>query len=563
MAKDHPEDEDLGARLVPLKTALTGFLRGGLLIAFVVVGFIFLIACANVATLLLSRAATRRREIAVRLALGATRKRLLAQFLVEGLLLAFLAAALALATSHWTVAALLAAGHNYFSLAGSVPIDSHVAGFTAGIAAIAALLISLVVGCSSTRLVLGEVLKESSTNLAGSRSRMRMQRLLVAVQVSCCFLLLVGTGTLVESFVRLSRMSLGFDPHHVLAMRLPFSRKYAGQHPLSSLLEPVLARIDALPGVRAAGVITYLPMEGAGTTSNFRFSNGAVSPHDQQWAEVRAVSSDYYSTLGIRLVRGRLITASDSKGSPLVALVNEAFVRRYSPELDVIGRRISMIDEPHWATIVGVVDDVHQASRNEPSLPEVDLPYSQSTWPYLTATMTLAVRTEGNPLACVKAVQQAIESVDSSQPAYNVTTMEQIVADAEGDRRFALSLLSAFSLLAIVLAAVGLFAQLSYAVSERSHEIGVRIALGARYRHILEMVGRQGAVLAGTGIALGWISSILLLKVIRALLFGINPAFPTVGAGATTVLLFIVAVAGYLPARRAAKIDTMVALRRE
>src|SRR5438309_7685089 len=272
MAKEYAEDQELGALLVPLKTAVVGWMRNGLLVAFIVVGFVFLIACAKVATLLLSRAAMRRREIAVRLALGASRGRLLTQFLAEGLLL-------------------------------------------------------------------------------------------------------VGTGALVESFVHLSRIYPGFDSHQVLTMRLPVSaKKYSPRHPLSLLVEPAMARIAALPSVQAAGVITYLPMQAVGTTSDFRFSSHPASGQDESWAEVRAVSSGYYRALGIRLLRGRLITPSDSEDAPRVAVVNETFVRRYSPGQEIVGRQISMIDEPQWLTIVGVVEDARQAGRNQPSLPELDLP---------------------------------------------------------------------------------------------------------------------------------------------------------------------------------------------
>jgi len=564
MAKEYAEDQELGALLVPLKTAVVGWMRNGLLVAFIVVGFVFLIACAKVATLLLSRAAMRRREIAVRLALGASRGRLLTQFLAEGLLLAFLAAAPAFAATRWTVAGVISVSHNYLAVSNPAGVEPRVAGFTVGIAALAALLISLVVGWGSTRLGVSEVLKENSASVASGRSRIRAQRILVAVQIACAFLLLVGTGALVESFVHLSRIYPGFDSHQVLTMRLPVSaKKYSPRHPLSLLVEPAMARIAALPSVQAAGVITYLPMQAVGTTSDFRFSSHPASGQDESWAEVRAVSSGYYRALGIRLLRGRLITPSDSEDAPRVAVVNETFVRRYSPGQEIVGRQISMIDEPQWLTIVGVVEDARQAGRNQPSLPELDLPYQQSTWAYLTATMTLAVRTQKDPLAMTKDLRQAINTVDPAQAVYGITTMEQIVADYEGNRRFALWLLAIFSLLALVLASAGLFAQLSYAVAERTHEIGVRIALGARYRHILYMVLKQGALLAATGMAVGLIASLALLKVIRSLLFGIDPAQPAVIAAAGTALLLIALLACYAPARRAARVDPLTALRHE
>ena len=564
MATQYPEDKELGALLVPLKTALVGWMHDGLLVAFIVVGFIFLIACANVATLLLSRAATRRREIAVRLALGASRGRLLTQFLAEGLLLAFLAAALAFAANRWTVAGVIAVSHNYLVFSSPAGIEPRVAGFTVGIAGLAALLISFVVGWGSTRLGVSEALKENAASVTGGRSGIRTQRALVAVQIACAFLLLVGTGVLVESFVRLSRVYPGFDAHQVLTMRLPVSsKKYSSGHPLSLMVEPAMARIGALPGVQAAGVITYLPMQSMGTTSDFRFSSKAASDKDESWAEIRAVSAGYYHALGIRLLRGRLITSSDSEEAPRVAVVNETFVRRYSPDQEVVGRQISMIDEPQWLTIVGVVEDARQAGRNQPSLPELDLPYQQSTWPFLTTTMTLAVRTQEDSLAMTKDIRQAITAVDPAQAVYGVTTMEQIVSDYEGDRRFALWLLAIFSVLALVLAAGGLFAQLSYAVAERTHEIGVRIALGARYWHILRMVLKQGALVAVTGMAVGLVASLALLKVIRALLFGIDPAQPQVIVGAAIALLVIALAACYAPARRAAKVDPLTALRQE
>ncbi|HKD91685.1 MAG TPA: ABC transporter permease [Terriglobales bacterium] len=564
MAKDHPEDQGLGSQLVPLKTAEVGGVEDGLLVAFLVVGFTFMIACANVATFLLSRAAARQREIAIRLAVGAKSSRLAVQFFAEGLLLAGIAAVVALLVSRWSVVAITNVGHAFFPASRPVTTDYRAAIFTLVLAALAAVLVCLVVGWSARHISVADALKENAASVAGSRRRLRGQQALVAIQLACAFLLLVGAGTLVESFIKLSRVSPGFDPHHVLAMRVPISSQDdSNSHPLL-LVENELARVRALPGVIAAGVISFLPMQSWGTNTTIRFQ-GAQPPVSREapWAEVRAVSPGYYDALRIRLPRGRGISNADTASAPPVAVVNETFVKQYSPNQDIIGRQISMTDGQAWATIVGVMEDSLQAGRNQPARAEVDLPYMQAKYAYLTQSMTFVVRTAGDPLAMAKPVQQTIRSVDPHQAVFGTTTVEQIISDLEGDRHFALWLLGVFAGLAMVLAAAGLFAQLSYAVTERTHELGVRIALGAKRSDLLRIVIVQGALVAGIGILGGLIASVGLVKVMRSLLFGVNPVQASVLISAALPLMIVALLASFLPARRAMAVDPMISLRCE
>jgi predicted permease len=566
LAKAYPETDDgLGALLIPLKDAKVGRIRGSLLILFGVVGFVFLIACANVSSFVLSRAAARRREIAVRLALGASRMRLGRQFFAESLLLALGGATLAVLTAGWSARAIIALGSHYFSDPGTIRPDEVVLGFTIAIAILSALLLTVAVAMSATQVNLQETIKEGAQTVAGGRSFLRRQRVLVVVQIAAAFPLIIGAGAMVESLQRLSRSNPGFNPDHVLTVEVPLSPvKYNAQHPASSLFRPALEQIEGLPGVKAAAVITYLPMQRVGTNSRFQVEGRPKLPEDDEpWAEVRAISPDYYRVMEIPLIGGRWFADADNASSPEVAIVNRTFVNLYFPNEEVLGKRIEFVDEQHWATIVGVVADSRQAGLGSPALPEVDLPYTQSHWIYLTSSMSLAVRTTGDPLPMARAVEQGIYSVDPDQGVFGVRTMHSIIGETEADERFVMWLLSLFSGLALVLAATGLFGQMSYAVTERTHEIGIRVALGAKRRDVLRLVIAQGAKLAGLGMMIGLGLSFGLMRLVANQLYGIKSAGPWVTTAAAVTLAATALLACYIPARRATKVDPMVALRYE
>ncbi len=566
LAHAYPETDDgLGALLIPLKSAQVGRIRGSLLILFGVVGFVFLLACADVSVFLLSRAAARRREIAVRLALGASRMRLGRQFFAENLLLAFGGAALAVLTARWSVEGIVALGSRYFSDPGIIRPDDRVLGFTLAVAVLAAVLLTVMVALTAARVNVQETMKEGAQTVAGGRALVRRQRILVIVQIAAALPLIIGAGAMVESLESLSRIDPGFNPNHVLTMQVSLSPvKYNSHHPASALFQPALERIEGLPGVRAAAVITYLPMQQVGTNSRFQVEGRPKLPEaDEPWAEVRAISPDYYRVMEIRLLRGRWFTDADNATSPEVAVVNRTFVNRYFPNEDVLGKQIEFADEQHWATIVGVVMDSRQAGLGLPARPEADIPYTQSHWIYLTSTMSLAVRTSGNPLAMARTVEQAVYSVDPDQGVFGVRTMNSIIGETEAHQQFVMWLLGLFSSLALVLAATGLFGQLSYTVTERTHEIGVRMAFGANRADVVRLVIGQGAKLAVLGMAIGLGASFALLRLVANQLYGVKSASPLVIALAVASLGAATLLACYIPARRATKVDPIVALRYE
>jgi predicted permease len=558
-------DTSLGALLVPLKEATVGRVRSSLLIVFGIVGFVFLIACANVSSYILSRAESRRRELAIRAALGASRGRLVRQFFTESLVLALCGALLAVLTAQWSVAAIVSLASRYFSDPGRIQPDATVFAFTFGLAALAAVLLSVSVAWNAARVNVHETLKENAQTASGARRTLRIQRLLIVLQISVACLLLIGAGGMIESLAKLSRVNPGFNPSHLLVMRVPLSaQKYTPAHPVSLFFDPVLQRIGELPGVENAGVITYLPMQAWGTNSNFEVEGRPKpSDSDQPWAEVRAVSPDYFRVMGIHLLRGRWFTEGDSPDSSGVVVVNRALVRTYFPHEDPLGKRINFIDEHRWATIVGIVDNVRQSGLESDPLPEADLPYSQSFWAYLTATMSVVVRTKGDPLLLAKPVAQAIYSVDPDQAVYGITTMRDVIAQTQADQRFVLWLLGLFAALAVALSSAGLFGQISHSVGQRTHEIGVRIALGAQRSAVLRMILGQGALLIGVGLTIGLGASLSLTRLLGSLLYGLKPA-GFLAVLASLILLCIVGLfACYIPARRAMKVDPMVALRYE
>ncbi|HEU5409564.1 MAG TPA: ABC transporter permease, partial [Candidatus Acidoferrales bacterium] len=566
LAKTYPDtDAQLGALLIPLKDVAVGGIRSSLLIVFAVMGFVFLIACANVSSYVLSRAEARCRELAIRAALGAGRGRLVRQFFAEGLVLALCGALLAALTARWSVQAIVALASLYFSDPGRIRPDATVFAFALGLAALAAVLLSMGVAWNASRVNVHETLKEGAQTASGARRTLVMQNILIVLQLSVACLLLVTAGGMIESLAKLSRLDPGFDPHHVLVMRIPLPpQNNSAAHPAWLSFGPALERIKALPGVTAAAVITYLPMQSWGTNSGFQVQGRAkVAQSEAPWSEVRAISPDYFRVMGIHLLQGRWFNAGDTANSENVLVVNRAFVRKYFPKENVLGQRIDFSDEGHWQTIVGVVDDSHQTGLDTEVLPEADEPCTQASWAYLTQTMSLAVRTEGDPLLLAKSVQQAIYSQDPSQAVYGVKTMDDVVAETEADQRFVLWLLGLFAALAVVLSCTGLFGQVSYAVSQRTHEIGVRMALGAQRDSIAKMILRQGGWLVAAGLAAGVAASFGLTKLMASLLYGVKPAGLVAILASIALLTAVGLLACYLPARRAMKVDPMVALRYE
>jgi putative ABC transport system permease protein len=464
------------------------------------------------------------------------------------------------------VAAVVALEKQYLPDPGRIKPDASVFAFTLGLAVLAAVLVSVGVAWHSAPGNMYNTLKESAQNVDGGRKRLRSRQVLVIGEFAAAFVLLIGAGTLLKSLANLARINPGFNPDHVLTMRIPLSPlKYTEQHPQSLFLQPMLETIGALPGVESAAIITYLPMQAVGTNSTFEIE-GKPKPRkgEEPWAEMRAISPDYFRTMGIHLLRGRRFTDADSVDAPAVLVVNSAFVKDYFHDEDPIGRKIISTDESvASATIVGVVEDSLLGGLQDNPRPEADLPYPQARWSYLTRTVSLAVRTRQDPLTLAKQVQQAIYSLDSNQGVYGVKTMNDIVANTETDQRFVTWQLGIFSALALILAAAGLFGLISYSVSQRRHEIGVRMALGAQQSEVLRMIVGEGAKLTALGMALGRLASFGLTRLIGNLLYGVRAAEPVVMATSAFVLASIALLACYIPARRATRVDPLVALRYE
>ena len=546
--------------LVPLHEQVVGGARTALLVLLGAVGLVLLIACANVANLLLARAAGRRREVAVRSALGASRWRIVRQLLAESLLLSALSGAAGLLLAVWGVDLLVSLDPTGVQRAGEVTLDWRVLGFTLGLSLLTGLLFGLAPALQASKADFNESLKEGGRSAQGL-GRSRLRGALVVSEVALTLVLLVGAGLLVKSFRQLLAVESGLDPHGVLTMDVSLPRaKYAERQQITSFYERLVEQAASLPGVEAAGAVSVLPLAG-NDNSNFVQIEGRppLPPGQALRAGRRNVSADYFRALGIRVKRGRAFSASDSNGAPPVVVINEAMARSFFAGEDPVGKRIRTGDRSPWVEVVGVVGDVRHRGLDVDTRPEMFFPHPQAP----SRQMTLAVRASGDPLALAGPLRERVRELDRDQPVGNVKTMETWVAESVASRRFSVLLLGVFACVAAGLAALGLYGVVSYSVAQRTHEIGLRVALGARPRDVLRLVIRQGMILTLLGTAVGLLAALALTRVMSGLLFGVGA---TDAATFVTVPLLLVAVAllaCYLPARRATKVDPMVALRHE
>jgi predicted permease len=560
-----------GVVLVSLQQQVVGKARNALLIFLGAVAFVLLIACANVANLLLTRAAARHKEMAIRSALGASRLRLIRQLLTESLLLAMLGGTVGLVLALWVVKLLIAIGPTNLPRADAISVDGRVLSFTLLISLLTGIIFGLAPALQASRLDLNESLKEGGTTSAVSSGRNRIRSLLVVSQVAVALMLLIGAGLMIRSFVRLLGVDPGFDPQHILTLdvRLPLS-KYAGPQAdyagpqAAAFFQQVIERLKTLPGVRAAGGANPLPLSGGEEGSGFVIAGRwPPAPGEVFNAGRRWVSPDYFKVMGIRLQTGRAFTESDGSGAPRVLIINEAFVRTFFPDKDPIGKRLFFnrgSDGGYaWREIVGVVKDVKHSALDSDPKPEMYFPFSQfPSW-----NMTLVARTSGDPMSLVAAARRQVLAVDPNQAISNVSTMEQLMDNSVSQRRFNMLLLSIFAAISLVLAAVGIYSVLAYSVAQRTQEIGVRMALGARAANVLKLIIGQGMVLVLIGAALGLAAAFALTRVLTGLLYGVSPTDPATFAMIALLLLGVALVACYLPARRATKVDPIIALRFE
>ena len=565
LAESYPKtNEGWGVNLIPLREELVGNVRRFLLTLFGAVLFVLLIACVNVANLLLARAAVRQKENAIRAALGAGRLRLLRQFLVENLLLAGLGGALGLALAFWSLDALIALSPGDVPGLAKATIDGRVLGFTLALSLLTTLLFSLVPAWQASKPDLNETLKEGGNTTTGA-ARRRVQDALVVAEVAAGVVLLVGAGLMIRSFLRLQAVEPGFNPSNVLTMRimLPAS-KYGENHQSIAFFEHALEGIKDLPGVVSVGAVQDLPLRQNAMTFAFSIEGRPdLQAASRPEAAYRAVTADYFRTMGIPLVAGRAFTDEDKLQTEPVVIINQTMAHRFWPDEDPIGKglRFGEPSDPVY-TIIGVVGDIKHLGLADNESAAFYQPHAQKRFAWLR-WMSLVVRTNTAPLSLIAAIRSRVAEVDRGQPVYDIATMEQLLAESVTQPRFSTFLFTLFALLALTLAAVGLYGVLSYAVAQRTHEIGLRMALGAQVRDVLKLVVVRGMKLTLLGLAIGLAGAIVLTRVLKTLLFNISTTDPLTFASVAGLLLGVTLLACYLPARRAIEVDPLVALRHQ
>lgn len=570
LEREYPDTNSrLGAVVIPLHDQFVGNLRLGLIVLLAAVGGVLLIACANLANLLLARAAVRRREIAVRMALGARRLRIVRQVLTETVLLALLGGTAGGVLARWTLGFLTKLIPLALAPTTTIRLNASVLLFATAIAVCAGILFGLAPALQISTVSIADTLKQAGRgSMHGKHGRLRDA--LVVAQVSVSVALLIGTGLMVETLLHLSQIDPGFRPDHVLCARtsLPVSARYRQLNEHVAFYRRVLDRVTSLPGVISAGYTTFLPLTNRGGTSTFVVEG---APHmklgEYNDANRRVVTPDYLRTIGVPLIAGRFLSESDGPAAPPVALVNQAMARQYWPSDNPIGRRFKLGDDTSntpWVTIVGVVGDMRQMGLDTAPRAEMYFSYQQPVGSIgFYMPRDLAVRTAGDPLSIAPAVRRAVADADKDQSVSHVRPMEALLDSETASRKVQAELLGAFTVLALVLASLGIYAVLAYAVTQRTSEIGLRIALGARERDVLASVMGQGARLVACGIVLGLAGAWLLTRLMSSLLYGVAPTDARTFAGSVAIFLLVGLSACYFPARRAAQVDPTLALRHD
>ena len=557
---NYPPNGGLTISVVPLLQQVVGDISLALKVLFGAVGFVLLIACANVANLLLSRAASRSKEIAIRAAVGATRSRLIRQLITESILLSLLAGLIGTVLAYLILKGLILFGPDNIPRLNEVNIDARVLAFTFFVALFTGVLFGLAPALRVSRVDLNEVLKESGRHTI--RSAHGPRKLLVVSEFGLSLILLIGAALLVRSYQRILNAHPGFNPHNVLSLRLSLINvRYPKPETITAFFREVINRLDQLPEVESVATTYSLPMSTVALAwEPIRVENYAPkSGNELIISNVRIVSPEYFRTMGIPLVHGRYFDQHDTKEAPETVIVDETFAERFWPNEDPIGKRLQRGGSASWRTVVGVISNARQySSEKEPPI-AVYFPFEQ----YIARNMFLVVRTTVDPATAVSTITKEIQSLDPEMPVFDVGTMEQRLAVSLASRRFAMLLLGLFAIVASVLAAIGIFGVMAYSVNERTHELGIRVALGAPPSRILRLVIKQAILLTFAGIAVGLICAIAMTRVLSALLFGVSATDAFTFALMPLVLGFVALVASYLPARRAARIDPIVALKCE
>lgn len=570
IAAQHAETEGGNETWVePLRQQLSGDIRMPLLALLGAVGFVLLIACVNIASLRLAQAAGRRIEVSVRAAIGASRFRLVRQFLIESLVLSIPGGVLGIALAFWCTNFLVTIFPNHVAnlsipIVETIPVNAPVLVFALAITVLAALLFGVLPALQSANLGRNDALRESSRVLSSRPHSTRARRTLIAVEVALSLVLLAGAGLMIESFRHVYGEDLGFQPDRILGLEvfLPQNR-YPREQPQkeNSFVNNVVDNLRKLPRVQSVAVTNYLPLTGFWGTTDFVIEGQPRNASTKPFADSRLASPGYFSTMGIARLRGRDFSNADRPGSEQVAIINTTLARRYFGDEDPLGRVVDLGDAAHpdrWR-IVGVVSDVKAFGPEEAVHADLYRPLAQTSFPLLG----FVVRPAGDPAMLLKTAEQAIWDVDKDQPVFDAMPMRMLAAQSLTLRRTGTMVIASFAILALLLAAVGLYGVMAYSVAERTHEIGIRIALGAKHSDVLRLVLRSGMRLVLIGEGAGLTAALLLTRLLSGLLFGVTPSDPESMGIALAVLSAVALVASYIPARRAARVDPMVALRYE
>ncbi len=565
---EYPDSQShWGVNVVPLRDQISGALRPSLLVLFGAVAFVLLIACANVSSLLLARAASRERELAIRTAIGASRWRIARQLLMESLLLALIGGGLGVALAVWGTNALLAASpRNLLDLA-AISLDLRVLTFAVASTLLAGLLFGFLPSYISAHSRISETLKEGGRGSSAANRRAFARNAFVVAQLGLALVLLTGSGLLIRSFVRLIGVDPGFDTGHLLTFKVSLPRAKYGKDPVClAFFQQLLAKLSTVPGVRSATMESFPPLAGLGAaTAVHLLSQPPLALSDLPVTNVQVVGSNYFSTMNIPLRAGRLFNAQELTEEKHVTIINQAFADKYLHGVNPLGQKAAIYmkslseTELQPSKIIGVIGDVHQMGLDTVPEPTVYWPHPE----LVMSGMTILVRTANDPRLIAPAARAALQQLDPELPLAGVATMDQLLADSLSRSRFTMLLLGIFAGVALVLAAVGIYGLIAYSVTQRTQELGIRIALGAQRRDVLRLVLAQGTRLTFLGVAIGLFAALALSRLLSTLLFAVSATDPLTFAGVATLLAVVALLACFIPARRATRVDPIVALRYE
>jgi predicted permease len=563
LSDQHPEaypNHGLYISVTPLQEAMVGDARRPLIILLLASAMVLLIACVNVANLLGARATTWKREVDVRIALGASRARMFAQFLTESLMLSLISGALGIVLAQFAKGVILATVASTIAHPDDVGIDGRVLGFTLLLCMLTGVVFGLTPALQVYKTRLYESLSENSST--AGRTKRRSLDFLIVVEVCLSLVLLICAGIMIKSLYKLQTVDTGFNANNVLTMKLYLPVGKYNEPQRAAFYTELLRRVTSHPGVQAAGVVNQLPLAGGSNDRTFLIE-GRQGDSAQPDVEIRHISPDYFKTMGINMVKGRPFAETDDHGAPKVLIINQAMAKKYWPGEEAVGKRMAYFaapgETPDWRQIVGVVGDVRHFGLNAESKPEVYVPQLQ----HPRAFMNLAVRTGSDPLALASAIRRDVQDIDKNQAVYDVKSMDSVVADSIKMQRFAAILLGAFACFALFLATIGLYGVLSYLVSQRTRELGLRMALGAQKSHVFQLIVKKGMALVLIGVSFGLVGAFAVTRLLASLIYGVSTTDPFIFSMVSLVLILVSVIACLIPAATALKVDPVVALKYE